>query len=104
MLGLCSEGSELPMGGIVRGLLEQHNVAQCSTFACHKESVRGCAVEGLMVRGCAQVRISRKRILESAAKVFEMYGTSRAVLEIEYFGEVGATSPFHTLSCCSRTT
>jgi hypothetical protein len=36
----------------------------------------------------AQVRISRKRILESAAKIFEMYGTSRAVLEIEYFGEV----------------
>ena len=35
-----------------------------------------------------QVRISRKRILESAAKIFEMYGTSRAVLEIEYFGEV----------------
>ena len=44
----------------------------------------------------AQVRISRKRILESAAKVFEMYGTSRAVLEIEYFGEVGAPSPIQT--------
>lgn len=48
-----------------------------------------------------QVRISRKRILESAAKVFEMYGASRAVLEIEYFGEVGTglgpTLEFYTM-------
>ncbi len=48
-----------------------------------------------------QVRISRKRILESATKVFEMYGTSRAVLEIEYFGEVGTglgpTLEFYTM-------
>lgn len=48
-----------------------------------------------------QVRISRKRILESATKVFEMYGASRAVLEIEYFGEVGTglgpTLEFYTM-------
>jgi len=47
------------------------------------------------------VRISRRRVLESAAKVFEMYGTGRAVLEIEYFGEVGTglgpTLEFYTL-------
>lgn len=47
------------------------------------------------------MRISRKRILESAAKVFEMYGASRAVLEIEYFGEVGTglgpTLEFYTM-------
>ena len=50
---------------------------------------------------CPQVRISRKRILESATKVFEMYGASRAVLEIEYFGEVGTglgpTLEFYTM-------
>ena len=45
-----------------------------------------------------QVRISRKRVLESAAKVFEMYGTSRAVLEIEYFGEVGPSFPHFLLT------
>lgn len=35
-----------------------------------------------------QVRVSRKRILDSAAKVMELYGSSRAVLELEFFGEV----------------
>ncbi len=52
-------------------------------------------------RARPQVRISRRRVLESAAKVFEMYGTGRAVLEIEYFGEVGTglgpTLEFYTL-------
>lgn len=51
--------------------------------------------------GDAQVRISRQRILESAAKVFELYGAGRAVLEIEYFGEVntglGPTLEFYKL-------
>lgn len=50
---------------------------------------------------CLQVRISRKRIMESAMKVFEMYGASRAVLEIEYFNEVGTglgpTLEFYTM-------
>ena len=50
---------------------------------------------------CMQVRISRKRIMESAMKVFEMYGSSRAVLEIEYFNEVGTglgpTLEFYTM-------
>lgn len=32
--------------------------------------------------------MSRKRILESAAKVMELYANSRAVLELEFFGEV----------------
>ena len=48
-----------------------------------------------------QVRISRKRILESAHKVMEMYATSRAVLELEYFNEAGTglgpTLEFYTL-------
>ena len=36
-----------------------------------------------------KVRISRARILESAVKVMELYGSSPSVLEVEYFEEVG---------------
>ncbi|KAJ7587961.1 ubiquitin-protein ligase [Mycena floridula] len=36
-----------------------------------------------------KVRISRKHVLESAVKVFELYGSSSSVLEVEYFEEVG---------------
>ncbi|KAI6113129.1 hypothetical protein F5141DRAFT_1188308 [Pisolithus sp. B1] len=36
-----------------------------------------------------KVRISRKHILESAVKVFELYGSSSSILEVEYFEEVG---------------
>lgn len=36
-----------------------------------------------------QVRVNRKRILDSAAKVMEMYANSKALLELEYFDEAG---------------
>lgn len=36
-----------------------------------------------------KVRISRKYLLESAVKVFELYGSSSSILEVEYFDEVG---------------
>ncbi|KAI9663593.1 MAG: Ubiquitin fusion degradation protein 4 [Trizodia sp. TS-e1964] len=36
-----------------------------------------------------KVRISRNRILESALKVMELYGSLPSVLEVEYFEEVG---------------
>lgn len=36
-----------------------------------------------------KVRISRKHIFESAVKVFELYGSSSSILEVEYFEEVG---------------
>lgn len=36
-----------------------------------------------------KVRISRARILESAMKVMELYGSSASILEVEYFEEVG---------------
>ena len=36
-----------------------------------------------------KVRISRNRILESAIKVMELYGSSSSILEVEYFEEVG---------------
>ena len=49
----------------------------------------------------AQVRVSRKRILESASKVMELYCSGRALLELEFFGEVGTglgpTLEFYTL-------
>ncbi|GAX77476.1 hypothetical protein CEUSTIGMA_g4920.t1 [Chlamydomonas eustigma] len=48
-----------------------------------------------------KVRVSRKRILESAIKVMELYARQRTVLELEYFGEVGTglgpTLEFFTL-------
>ncbi|GAA5894262.1 hypothetical protein JCM6882_007615 [Rhodosporidiobolus microsporus] len=37
-----------------------------------------------------KVRISRERILDSAFKVFELYGSSRSSLEVEFFSEVGS--------------
>ncbi|XP_062225273.1 E3 ubiquitin-protein ligase UPL3-like isoform X2 [Phragmites australis] len=48
-----------------------------------------------------KVRVSRSRILDSAAKVMEMFSNQKAVLEVEYFGEVGTglgpTLEFYTL-------
>ncbi|KAG5624783.1 hypothetical protein H5410_010001 [Solanum commersonii] len=48
-----------------------------------------------------KVRVSRNRILDSAAKVMEMYSSQKAVLEVEYFGEVGTglgpTLEFYTM-------
>ncbi|KAA8546106.1 hypothetical protein F0562_020443 [Nyssa sinensis] len=35
-----------------------------------------------------KVRVSRNRILDSAAKVMEMYSSQKAVLEVEYFGQI----------------
>jgi hypothetical protein len=36
-----------------------------------------------------QVRISRQRVLDSAIRVMELYSGQKALLEVEYFGEVG---------------
>ncbi|KAG0237129.1 Ubiquitin fusion degradation protein 4 [Actinomortierella wolfii] len=36
-----------------------------------------------------KVRISRQRALESAVRVMELYGSNQAMLEVEYFEEVG---------------
>ncbi|KAL3152604.1 hypothetical protein ABBQ32_001622 [Trebouxia sp. C0010 RCD-2024] len=48
-----------------------------------------------------KVRVSRKSMLLSAEKVMETYASHRAVLELEYFGEVGTglgpTLEFYTL-------
>jgi E3 ubiquitin-protein ligase TRIP12 len=49
-----------------------------------------------------KVRISRNHILESAMKVFELYGSSSSILEVEYFEEVGTglgpTLEFYSLA------
>lgn len=48
-----------------------------------------------------QVRVTRKRVLETAKKVMDMYANSRAVLELEFFDEAGTglgpTLEFYTL-------
>ncbi|XP_038982263.1 E3 ubiquitin-protein ligase UPL3-like [Phoenix dactylifera] len=48
-----------------------------------------------------KVRVARNRILDSAVKVMDMYSSTKAVLEVEYFGEVGTglgpTLEFYTL-------
>lgn len=36
-----------------------------------------------------KVRISRQKLLSSAVKVMDLYGTAKSMLEIEYFDEVG---------------
>ncbi|WVR06423.1 hypothetical protein IAU60_003454 [Kwoniella sp. DSM 27419] len=49
-----------------------------------------------------KVRISRSQLLESCAKVLELYGTSTGILEIEYFDEIGTglgpTLEFYSLA------
>nr|XP_019045516.1 E3 ubiquitin-protein ligase TRIP12 [Kwoniella bestiolae CBS 10118]OCF24446.1 E3 ubiquitin-protein ligase TRIP12 [Kwoniella bestiolae CBS 10118] len=49
-----------------------------------------------------KVRISRSQLLESCAKVLEIYGTSTGILEIEYFDEIGTglgpTLEFYSLA------
>lgn len=47
------------------------------------------------------MRVTRKRVLETAKKVMDMYAGSRAVLELEFFDEAGTglgpTLEFYTL-------
>eukprot|EP01136_Pigoraptor_vietnamica_P023644 Opistho-1_new@75955 len=49
-----------------------------------------------------KVRIPRQRILETTVKVMEMYASTKAILEIEYFDEAGTglgpTLEFYTLA------
>lgn len=48
-----------------------------------------------------KVRISRARVMDSALKVMDLYASHKAMLEVEYFGEVGTglgpTLEFYTL-------
>lgn len=82
--------------GLSRALhrLQQQQNAE-NTSAVNEREVR----VGRLQR--QKVRVSRNRILESAVKVMEMYSSQKAVLEVEYFGEVGTglgpTLEFYTL-------
>ncbi|DAZ97322.1 TPA: hypothetical protein N0F65_003686 [Lagenidium giganteum] len=50
-----------------------------------------------------KVRVTRSRLLQSAMKLLNMYGGKKAVIEIEFLGEVGTglgpTTEFFTLIC-----
>eukprot|EP00899_Mesostigma_viride_P024650 jgi/Mesvir1/536/Mv11394-RA.2 len=81
--------------GLSRALqrLQQQNAEQATTAADRELRV------GRLQR--QKVRVSRSRVLESAIKVMELYSSHKAVLEVEYFGEVGTglgpTLEFYTL-------
>lgn len=50
-----------------------------------------------------KVRVARSRLLQSAVKLMAMYGGKKAVIEVEFLGEVGTglgpTTEFFTLVC-----
>ncbi|KAJ0969933.1 hypothetical protein J5N97_022810 [Dioscorea zingiberensis] len=81
--------------GISRAL---HRLQQQQGTDSHSANEREVRVGRLQRQ---KVRVSRNRILESALKVMEMYSSQKAVLEVEYFGEVGTglgpTLEFYTL-------
>ncbi|XP_039138135.1 E3 ubiquitin-protein ligase UPL3 isoform X2 [Dioscorea cayenensis subsp. rotundata] len=81
--------------GISRAL---HRLQQQQGADSHSANEREVRVGRLQRQ---KVRVSRNRILESALKVMEMYSSQKAVLEVEYFGEVGTglgpTLEFYTL-------
>lgn len=57
--------------------------------AARQESRRDDSLSSLGRLSRQKVRISRDMLLGSAFKVFELYATSRAMIEIEFFSEVG---------------
>lgn len=57
--------------------------------AARQESRRDDSLSSLGRISRQKVRISRDMLLGSAFKVFELYATSRAMIEIEFFSEVG---------------
>ena len=70
----------------------------CTPFLVYIPEPERCLTVTLLT---VQVRVSRKNMLLSAEKVMETYASHRAVLELEYFGEVGTglgpTLEFYTL-------
>lgn len=72
--------------GYSRAMMRWHNSQSA------EDSRRDMRRDGQPFLGRLQrqkVRISRARILDSAMKVMELYGSSPSVLEVEYFDEVG---------------
>mmetsp|Transcript_15857 Transcript_15857/g.33917 ORF Transcript_15857/g.33917 Transcript_15857/m.33917 type:complete len:980 (-) Transcript_15857:729-3668(-) len=84
--------------GLSRALqrLQQHSRERGPVAGSHERS------ESRLSRLPRQkVRISRSRVMDSAFKVMELYASHKALLEVEYFGEVGTglgpTLEFYTL-------
>ncbi|PLN77278.1 ubiquitin-protein ligase [Aspergillus taichungensis] len=71
--------------GYSRAMMRWHNSQEGEDRHDHRRDDRPFL--GRLQR--QKVRISRSRILESAMKVMELYGSSPSVLEVEYFEEVG---------------
>jgi len=84
--------------GVARAL---HHVYNHSIQSTTNEMQAGHFKVGRIPR--QKVRVNRSKIIPSAMKVMEMYGKSRSLLEVEYFGEVGTglgpTLEFFTLVC-----
>ncbi|OJZ91067.1 hypothetical protein ASPFODRAFT_29487 [Aspergillus luchuensis CBS 106.47] len=71
--------------GYSRAMMRWHNSQNDDNRNDHRRDDR--PILGRLQR--QKVRISRSRILDSAMKVMELYGSSPSVLEVEYFEEVG---------------
>jgi E3 ubiquitin-protein ligase TRIP12 len=72
---------------IARWQTQQSRNQDPSSAAAASRTDDARAVVGRLSR--QKVRIGRQNIFGSALKVFELYGSSSALLEIEYFDEVG---------------
>jgi E3 ubiquitin-protein ligase TRIP12 len=89
--------------GYSRSMLrwQQQQQQQAGGSAAMSAAAREQQVLGRIQR--QKVRISRNRVLESMIKVMELYGSSQALLEVEFFEEVGTglgpTLEFYTLVC-----
>jgi len=84
--------------GIARALhaLQQHLMGTSAPTTSRNSEFRVGRIQR------QKVRIARTRLLDSMLKVMELYGKSKGVLEVEYFGEVGTglgpTLEFYTLA------
>ncbi|XP_026660129.2 E3 ubiquitin-protein ligase UPL3-like [Phoenix dactylifera] len=82
--------------GLSRAL---HRLQQQQSADSHSSSSEREVRVGRLQR--QKVRVARNRILDSALKVMDLYCSTKAVLEVEYFGEVGTglgpTLEFYTL-------
>ncbi|KAL4436702.1 hypothetical protein ABPG75_003841 [Micractinium tetrahymenae] len=87
--------------GLARALhyLQQVHAAEHGPGSAADREAAGSLRIGRVQR--QKVRISRRRLLDSAFKVFELYAGSKSQLEIEFFNEVGTglgpTLEFYTL-------
>jgi E3 ubiquitin-protein ligase TRIP12 len=81
-------------------LIQRHQAAQQARAANNSNRRDDLSHLARTVR--QKVRISRAQLLESAAKVLELYGVGKSILEVEYFDEIGTglgpTLEFYSLA------